>query len=35
MGLGALRPGGALAAPEWAMRRELLSACYTAKLDQL
>ncbi|KRW59916.1 translesion error-prone DNA polymerase V subunit UmuC [Pseudomonas sp. TTU2014-080ASC] len=34
-GKGTLRPGGVPATPGWSMRRELLSASYTTRLDQL
>ncbi|KRW62318.1 translesion error-prone DNA polymerase V subunit UmuC [Pseudomonas sp. TTU2014-080ASC] len=34
-GKGTLRPGGVPVSADWAMRRELLSACYTTRLDQL
>jgi DNA polymerase V len=34
-GRGTLRPGGVPASPEWGMRREQMSQCYTTRLDQL
>ncbi|MCV4245614.1 DUF4113 domain-containing protein, partial [Pseudomonas aeruginosa] len=32
---GTVRPGGGPAAPEWGMRRELMSQSYTTKVEQL
>lgn len=34
-GRGTVRPGGVPAAPEWGMRRELMSRSYTTRLDEL
>lgn len=34
-GKGTVRPGGVPAAPEWAMRRDLMSPGYTTRIDQL
>lgn len=34
-GRGTLRPGRVPADPEWGMRREMLSPCFTTRLDQL
>lgn len=34
-GKGTVRPGGVPAAPDWAMRRELMSPSYTTRIDQL
>ncbi|MCY1549721.1 Protein UmuC [compost metagenome] len=34
-GRGTLRPAGVPAAPEWGMRRELMSPNYTTRIDQL
>ncbi|MNF63665.1 DNA polymerase V subunit UmuC [compost metagenome] len=34
-GRGAVRPGGVPVAPDWGMRRELMSQSYTTRLDQL
>lgn len=34
-GRGTLRPGRVPVAPDWGMKREMLSPCYTTRLDQL
>lgn len=34
-GRGTVRPGGVPVAPDWGMRRELMSQSYTTRLDQL
>ncbi|MCY1293047.1 Protein UmuC [compost metagenome] len=34
-GKGTVRPGGVPVAPDWGMRRELMSQSYTTRLDQL
>ena len=34
-GRGTLRPAGVPAAPEWAMRREMMSPGYTTKFSEL
>ncbi|WP_435605901.1 Y-family DNA polymerase [Pseudomonas knackmussii] len=34
-GKGTVRPGGVPAEPDWGMRRELMSRCFTTRLDQL
>ncbi|HGK6847350.1 TPA: DUF4113 domain-containing protein, partial [Pseudomonas aeruginosa] len=34
-GRGTVRPGGVPAAPDWGMRRELMSQSFTTKVDQL